>query len=183
MDRGRFGGPVPNWEKHMSTVFMKLTGAIVVGGEVVKPPAIVEVSSAEGADLARRGKAVPATEADEVVTAVTPSAEVAKADAGAFAGATETAPVAAQVVLADAVVDVSVIGQATDGSPVVDDASAAAIVAAPAADLVAALQAAEAEVANVAGKTAKQKKADLAAVEDARAALAAAESATTTNAE
>lgn len=46
------------------TVFMKLTGAIVVGGHVVGPPAIVEVSAAEAANLARRGKAVAATEGD-----------------------------------------------------------------------------------------------------------------------
>lgn len=68
----------------MNTVFMKLTSAIVVGGEVVKPPAIVEVSAAEAADLARRGKAVAATEHD-TPTARTPSAEVERASAEAEA--------------------------------------------------------------------------------------------------
>lgn len=57
-----------------NTIFMKLTGAIVVGGELVKPPAIVEVSPAEAADLARRGKAEPAT-ADDQPSARSPSAE------------------------------------------------------------------------------------------------------------
>lgn len=75
----------------MSTVKMKLVGAIVVGGEVVRPPAIVEVSEAEAVNLAHRGKAVPATENDSP-TATSPSAEVAKggqADADALAAATE----------------------------------------------------------------------------------------------
>lgn len=46
------------------SVFLKLVSAIVIGGEVVSPPAIIEVSASEAADFVRRGKAVPATAAD-----------------------------------------------------------------------------------------------------------------------
>jgi hypothetical protein len=64
----------------MQNVFMQLTGAIVVGGEVLRKGEIVEVSAAEAANLARRGKAVPATagEPDEPAEA----AETDEAQAG-----------------------------------------------------------------------------------------------------
>lgn len=75
----------------MNTVIMKLTAAIVVGGEVVNPPALVEVTLAEGADLARRGKAVPATQADAQPTARTPSAEAAAPDLAALRAAYDAA--------------------------------------------------------------------------------------------
>lgn len=48
----------------METVFLKLTSAIVVAGDVVKPPAVVEVTRREARDLLNRGKAVLATEKD-----------------------------------------------------------------------------------------------------------------------
>ncbi|WP_036041599.1 hypothetical protein [Bradyrhizobium yuanmingense] len=120
----------------MSTIFMKLVGAIVVGGEVVRPPAIVEVTEAEAVNLAHRGKAVPATAAD-MPTAVTPSAENAKGegegdktDANPLAGASDANPVDATVQIGDQSVPVQIVGQDADGTPVVTEASGEAIDAA-----------------------------------------------------
>ncbi|HKY46141.1 MAG TPA: hypothetical protein VJM50_23825 [Pyrinomonadaceae bacterium] len=58
-----------------NTVFVKLTAAIVVGGEVVRPPAIVELTHSEARDLLNRGKGVTATERDGPVSARTMGAE------------------------------------------------------------------------------------------------------------
>jgi len=57
----------------MKTVHLKLTSAIAVGGHVIKPPSIVEVTEGEAKDLLHRGKAVLATEedADEPIVART----------------------------------------------------------------------------------------------------------------
>lgn len=113
----------------MSTIFMKLVGAIVVGGEVVRPPAIVEVTEAEAVNLAHRGKAVPATAAD-APTATTPSAAVVKSDANPLEGATDENPVDATVQIGDQSVPVQIVGQDADGTPVVTEASGDAIDAA-----------------------------------------------------
>jgi len=52
-------------------VILKLTSAIVVAGQVIKPPALVEMTDSEARNLLHRGKAVVATEADGVASAVT----------------------------------------------------------------------------------------------------------------
>lgn len=113
----------------MSTVLMKLKGAIVVGGEVVKPPAVIECSPAEAANYARRGKAVAATEFDAQPTAVTPSAEVAKSEGGdnPLSGASDANPVDATVQIGDQSVPVQIVGQDADGTVVVTEASGEAI--------------------------------------------------------
>lgn len=155
----------------MNTVLMKLTSAIVVGGEVVKPPAIVEVSNAEAADLARRGKAVAATE-DDVPTAVTPSAENAKGEGEG----TNPPAGASEQTTADATVDVG--GQDAGGTTVVTDTSAEAAALREQANAAAeAARAAEAVAAHTTGKNAAQKKADRKAADDAAAAAAVAEEA------
>jgi hypothetical protein len=48
----------------MKSVFLKLTAAIVIAGEIAKAGEIVEVSSTEAKDLLNRKKAELATEAD-----------------------------------------------------------------------------------------------------------------------
>lgn len=48
----------------MKTVILKLTSAIVVAGQVIRPGNLVEVTESEARDLLHRGKAVVATEAD-----------------------------------------------------------------------------------------------------------------------
>lgn len=50
----------------MNTVTLKLTAAIVVAGQVLRPGSLVEVTESEAKDLLRRGKAVVATAADGV---------------------------------------------------------------------------------------------------------------------
>lgn len=82
----------------MKTVILKLTAAIVVAGQVVKPPAMVEVTEGEARDLLHRGKARIATEHDvEPVSARTltedaePNPEVAAINADAAVRAAEDA--------------------------------------------------------------------------------------------
>ncbi|CAN7353252.1 hypothetical protein LJR143_001866 [Pseudoxanthomonas sp. LjRoot143] len=43
---------------------VRMTGTVAIGGEVRRPGVIVEASLNEANDLIRRGKAVPATEAE-----------------------------------------------------------------------------------------------------------------------
>lgn len=109
----------------MNTILMKLTGAIVVGGEVVKPPAIVEVSPAEAANLARRGKAVPATE-DDAPTVTVPH----EGGDAVLEGASDDNPVDAQIEVGGQLVDVQIVGQDADGTVVLTEASGDAIEAA-----------------------------------------------------
>lgn len=85
----------------METVLMKLVGAIVVGGQVVSPPAVIECSPAEAANYARRGKAVPATDGD-APSAVTPSAEHVKATAAELRAAADAAAEALRSAQAEA---------------------------------------------------------------------------------
>lgn len=132
----------------MSTIVMKLLGAIVVGGHIIRPPAFVEVTPAEAANLSRRGKAVAATENDQP-SAVSPSAENVNAEG---AGST---PQSAEP------------GAGADAVALRDQANAAA----------AAVEAAKAVAATVEGKSRAQKKADINAVDAAVAAHAAAEAA------
>lgn len=107
----------------MPTVFMKLVGAIVVGGELVRPPAIVEVTEAEAVNLAHRGKAVPAT-ASDMPTARTPAADAAT---DPLEGASEENPVDAQIDVGGQLVDVQIVGQDEDGTVVLTEASGDAI--------------------------------------------------------
>lgn len=58
-----------------NTIFLKLTSAIVVGGEVVKPPALIEVTESEAKALLHRGKAEVATDHDGQPSARSMSAE------------------------------------------------------------------------------------------------------------
>lgn len=118
------------------TVQMKLTGAITVGGQVVKPPAIIECTQAEAANYMRRGKAVPATTEDQP-TAVTPSAENAKGEgegANPLEGASDANPVDATVQIGDQSVPVQIVGQDADGTVVVTEDSGHAIDSAVAAE-------------------------------------------------
>lgn len=124
---------------------MKLTCAIVIGGEIVRPPAIVEVSRAEAADLARRGKGVPATEHD----ALNPDPQPSVVDG--LSNASET--VAPAVTLTAGEVDALVLAA--------QEAAAAAA-------------AALAEADKVDGKNSAQRKADRKAADDAVAAAATA---------
>jgi hypothetical protein len=48
----------------LETVILKVTSAIVVGGEVMRAGDLVEVTRSEAKDLLHRGKAELATEAD-----------------------------------------------------------------------------------------------------------------------
>jgi hypothetical protein len=65
-------------------VFLKLTSAIAVGGDILRAGHIIEMVEHEAKDLLRRGKAVLATLADHphaqapVVEAVEPEAEAAE---------------------------------------------------------------------------------------------------------
>lgn len=136
------------------TVVLKVVSAIAVAGQVIRPGGLVEVTESEAKNLLHRGKCVVATEDDgvEEVDAVTvtpaaplnPEIEAANEDAkrraeeaaaaAAVAAATEDAPVDAQVAIGDQLVDVQIVGQAEDGSPVVTDDSAAALEAAAKAE-------------------------------------------------
>ena len=49
----------------MKTIVLKLTSAIVVGGQIVTAGSLVEVTEGEAKNLLARGKAVPATASDE----------------------------------------------------------------------------------------------------------------------
>lgn len=48
----------------MKTVILKLTSAIVVAGQVIRPGNLVEVTESEARDLLHRGKATVATQED-----------------------------------------------------------------------------------------------------------------------
>lgn len=45
----------------IETVTLKLTSTIAIGGQVIKPPSLVEVTRSEAKNLLRRGKAILAT--------------------------------------------------------------------------------------------------------------------------
>ncbi|UFZ21857.1 DNA-packaging protein [Xanthomonas phage M29] len=127
------------------SVFLKLVSAIVIGGEVVSPPAIIEVSASEAADFVRRGKAVPATAADGLA----PDPQLSVVDGKSNAAA----PIAPAVgtALTEAEIDALVL--------VANETAAAAA-------------AALAEADNVDGKNSAQRKADRKAADDAVAAAA-----------
>lgn len=46
------------------SVFLVVTSAVLIAGEIARPDDLVEVSEAEAANLTRRGKAREATEAE-----------------------------------------------------------------------------------------------------------------------
>lgn len=48
----------------MKTYTLKITSAVGIDGEIIRPGALVEVSESEAKNLLHRGKAVVATEAD-----------------------------------------------------------------------------------------------------------------------
>ena len=64
----------------MSTqnVYLVVTSAFVLAGEIAKPGELVEVSDSEARDLLNRGKARPATEEDGVPVPQTVEAEPEK---------------------------------------------------------------------------------------------------------
>lgn len=141
----------------MKTVVLKVVSCIAVAGQVVRPGELIEVTESEAKNLLHRGRCVVATEADgapatssdgavaggdgplnpeieaanEAAKRLAEEAAQAEADAAAaaavIAGASEANPVEAQVVVGEQLVDVTIVGQAEDGSPVVDDASAEAL--------------------------------------------------------
>lgn len=156
-------------------ITLKLTAAIIIGGVLCRPGALVEVTESEAKDLLRRGKAEVATAADQgsPLAAVTNGEdgalhpEVQAANAALFAAASEDAPVDAQIDVAGKLVDVQVIGLDESGAPIVTDASGAALEAA-------ALRAvADKAVASAKALTKKARsKAQKAAAENATAAAA-----------
>lgn len=119
-------------------ITLKLTAAIVIGGVLCRPGALVEVTESEAKDLLRRGKAVVATEADQgsPLAAITNgedgalNPEVQAANAALFAAASEDNPVDAEIDIAGKPVAVKVIGLDGEGAPIVTDASADALEAA-----------------------------------------------------
>lgn len=141
-----------------NTIIMKLTAAVVLGGKVQVPGALVEVSVDEARNLARRGKAVPATASDHP-----------------FAGATDENPTVATLDAGSGqLVDVHVVGQDPDGTPVIDQASGETVAKALRAAAVQAREAATAAAViadSKAGKNVATKR------READAATAAAEAA------
>lgn len=67
-------------------VELKITSAIAIGGEVVRPDTVVTVSDREARNLLQRGKAVLAVEGDTKATAAKGKAKAKPAE-----GDTETA--------------------------------------------------------------------------------------------
>lgn len=57
------------------TVFLKVTSAFLVGGEIAKKGEIVELTPNEARDLLARGKAVPATAGDAPTIKAAPAPE------------------------------------------------------------------------------------------------------------
>ena len=65
-------------------IYLKVTSAVVIGGEIQKAGAIVEVDERVAKDLLQRGKAEPASSDDQVSMVDEAEAEAAaKADAEA----------------------------------------------------------------------------------------------------
>lgn len=156
-------------------ITLKLTAAIIIGGVLCRPGALVEVTESEAKDLLRRGKATLATSADQglPLAAVTNgedgqlNPEVQAANAALFAAASEDSPVDAQIEVAGNLVDVQVIGMDGEGAPIVTDASADALEAATLRDV------ADKAVASAKALTSKARtRAAKAAAENATAAAA-----------